>query len=556
MATQPSTKASARAATRTVADFVVAQLALWGVRHVFGVQGRSILGILDAINRQDAIHYLETRDEEAAALMASAQAKLTGRLSVCIGTTGPGVTKLLTGLYDAESDGAPVLAICGEDRRDSIGRGAYQAIDQHALFETSSHFNHDLMDPNQAPELLMLACKAAIEKRGVARLGVPSDVARETVKGSLIGPSGHLVQEKWAAPAQRVAEAVQMLAAAQRPVILAGRGAAEARDAITSCANTFDAPVVTSCPAKGLVPDDMPLAMGVVGRFGNAIADEAVKKADVLLIVGCSLSENTTEGWSLISDATRIIQIDTNPWHVGRNQPVDLALIGDAFLTLDQINHQAKPAHHADYLAELAGRKRDWTAQVDRQAQSDAVPILPQRVIRELSQVCADDAIVALDAGDHAVFFCEQFPVRNQTTLMSGRMGVMGFSVPAANAAKLVYPNRQAIALCGDGGFSSIMGEFLTACQYHLPIVVVLMDNGALGMARSEEQHAGFEPTGFYTQLAGCDYARFASACGGMGARVSKPAEVRTTLEKAFTSGIPTLVQIDVDPNQRPRFGG
>ncbi|MGH2457446.1 MAG: thiamine pyrophosphate-binding protein, partial [Chloroflexota bacterium] len=417
-------------------------------------------------------------------------------------------------------------------------------------------FNHDLMDPAQTPELLMLACKAAIEKGGVARLGVPSDVARETVKGPLIGHAGHLIQEKWAAPGSRVAEAIQMFSAAKRPVILAGRGALDTRGAIASCADTFDAPVVTSCPAKGLLPEDTPLAMGVVGRFGSAIADDTIRQADVLLVVGCSLSENTTEAWSLISDATRIIQIDTNPWHVGRNHPVNLALIGDALLTLDQINQPAKAAHHADYLTELAGRKRDWTARVDQPAQSDHSPIFPQRVIRELAQVCAADAIIALDPGDHAAFYCEQFPSRDQTTLVSGRMGVMGFSVPAANAAKLAFPNRQAIALCGDGGFSSIMGEFLTACQYHLPIVVVLLDNGILGMARTEEKHAGFQRTGFYTQLAGCDYASFASACGGMGARVSKPSEVRTTLEKAFTSGIPTLVQIDVDPNQRPRFGG
>lgn len=556
MATQPSVQAPTAAPARSVADFLVGQLGLWGVKQIFGVQGRSILGILDAVSRQDAIRYVETRHEESAALMASAYAKLTGRLSVCIGSAGPGVTNLLTGLHDAEADGAPVLALCGEVSRGSIGRGAYQAIDQHALFETSSHFNHDLMDPNQTPELLMLACKAAIEKAGVARLGIPADVEREAVKGTLIGPAGHLVQERWAAPAQRVAEAVEMLSGAKRPVILAGRGASESRGALTRCAEIFDAPVVTTCPAKGVVTQQSALAMGVVGRFGTPIADETIKQADALLVVGCSLSENTTEGWSLISDSTRIIQIDTNTWHVGRNHPVALALIGDAFLTLEEINRQAKQVQHPDYCKELTDRKRDWTARVDQKAQSDAVPILPQRVIRELSQVCADDAVIALDVGDHAVFYCQQFPIRNQTTLVSGQMGVMGFSVPAANAAKLAFPNRQAIALCGDGGFSSVMGEFLTACQYHLPIVVVLVNNGELGMALTEQEHDQFQPAGFYTKLAGCDYARFASACGGMGARVTKPQDLRTTLEKAFTSGIPTLVQIDVDANERPNFAG
>jgi pyruvate oxidase len=555
MVTQAAAKAPA-APARSVAEFLVAQLGLWGVQQMFGVQGRSILGILDAVRRQDAIRYVETRHEEAAALMASAYAKLTGRLSVCIAPSGPGVTNLLTGLYDAEADGAPVLALCGQERRGSIGRGAYQSIDQHALFETSSHFNHDVMDPSQTPELLMLACKASLEKNGVARLGIPSDVEGAPVSDRLIGPAGHLVQERWAAPPQRVAEAVEMLAGAQRPVILAGQGARHSREAVMRCAELFDAPVVTTCPAKGLTVWQSPLAMGVVGRFGTPIADEAVRRADVLLVVGSSLSENTTEGWSLISDATRIIQIDTNSWRIGRNYSVALPMVGDAFLTLSEINRKAMPVHHGEYRKELADRKRDWIAQIDQKAQSDAVPILPQRVIRDLANVCADDAIIALDVGDHAVFYCQQFPTRNQTTLASGRMGVMGFSVPAANAAKIAFPNRQAIALCGDGGFSSIMGEFLTACQYQLPIVVVLMNNSELGMTLTEQQHDNYQPTGFYTKLAGCDFAGFASACGGMGVRVTKPGDIRPSLEKVFQSGIPALVQIDVDPNERPSFAG
>ncbi|HVC32532.1 MAG TPA: thiamine pyrophosphate-binding protein [Chloroflexota bacterium] len=555
MAAQSPTQAPA-VTGRSVAEFVVAQLGLWGVQHMFGVQGRSILGLLDALRRQDAIRYVETRDEGAAALMASAYAKLTGRLSVCVGSTGPGVTNLLTGLYDAQADGAPVLALCGEDCRGAIGRGAYQAIDQHALFETSSHFNHDLMDPRQTPELLMLASKAAIERQGVARLGIPSDVEREMVNGRLIGPSGHLVQERWTSPAQRVAEAVELLSNATRPVVLVGRGARHSRDAVARCASTFDAPVVTTCPAKGSVAEQYPLSMGVVGRFGTSLADDAVRQADVLLVVGCSLSENTTEGWTLISDATRVIQIDTDSSRIGRNHAVTLPLVGDAFLTLEEINRQAKPVQHPDYVKSLAGQKRDWTARIDQQAQSDHVPILPQRVIHELAQTCADDAIIALDVGDHAVFYCQQFPVRNQTTLVSGRMGVMGFSIPAANAAKLAFPARQAIALCGDGGFSSIMGEFLTAMQYKLPIVVVLMDNDELGMARTEQEHDQFQPAGYYTKLAGCDYAAFASACGGMGCRVSQPAQLRQALENAFMAGIPSLVQVNVDPNARPSFQG
>lgn len=540
---------------RTVSEMIVDELAQWGVRQIFGVQGHTILGILDAIRRQDTISYLEVRHEEAAGLMASAAAKLTGRLSVCIASAGPGVSNLLTGLLDAEADDAPVLALCGQEPRSTIGRGAYQAIDQHAMFETTSHFNHDIMDPNQTPELIMLACKAAIERRGVSRIGIPCDVERLMVSGPILGPAGHLVEERWAAPPQRIVEAVKMLTEAKRPVILVGRGLRDGREVVTRCAEIFDAPIVTSCPAKGIVPWDFDLSIGVVGRFGTPVADEIVRRSDVLLVVGSSLSENTTEGWTLIPSGTQIIQIDVNSFNIGRNYPVALPMVGDAFLTLDQINRQASPMKRPDYRRELHDLKRDWIVRVDQKAQSDAVPILPQRVIRELAETCDDDAIIALDVGDHAVFFCQQFPIRNQTPLVSGRMGVMGFGLPAANAARLACPNRQCIALCGDGGFSSIMGEFMTSCQYQLPITVVLMNNNELGMTLSEQEHEHLQPPGFFTSLKNCDYAAFASACGAVGIRVSKPLDLRPALEKAFGAGVPSLVQVDVDPKERPWFG-
>ena len=553
MAVQISTIPT-QTAGRTVAETIVAQLALWGVQYVFGVQGRSILGLTDALRRQDAIQYIQTRHEEAAALMASAYAKLTGRLGVCAAPSGPGVTNLLTGLLDAQADSAPVLALCGQEGRPSFGRGGYQAIDQHALLETSSRFNHNVVDPEATPRLLALACKAALERPGVARLGIPGDLERIAVKAPLIGPTGHLIQERWAAPPQRIAEAVEMLAGAQRPVILAGRGAVHCREAVIRCAEIFDAPIVTTCPGKAVVPFEYEHTVGVVGRFGIPIADDLVRRSDVLLVIGSSLSENTTRGWNLIPDATRIVQIDHNPWHVGRNYAVAVPLIGDSFLTLEHINQTAMPVNHPDYHQEVANQKRDWIARSAQRATSDAIPILPERVIYELGKACASDAIITVDVGDHAVFYCQYFPVRNQTTLMSSHMGVMGFSVPAASAAKLACPNRQVIALCGDGGFSSIMGEFLTACQYHLPVAVVLLNNNELGMTLTEQTHDQFQPAGFFTSLAGCNFAAFAHACGALGLRVTRPEEILPALERAFAADVPSLVQIDIDPGERPSF--
>ena len=543
-----------KASQRSVAELIVAQLGLWGVRQIFGVPGRSVLGLLDAVRRQDGVRYVETRQEEAAALMASAYAKLTGHLSVCLGSAGPGVTNLLTGVEDAQSDCVPVLALCGRVGLDSVGRGAYQALDQHAIFETCCHFNYELNHADNAAETLMLACKAAIEKRGASRLGIPSNLAPQAVLASPIGPEGHLVSEHWAAPPERIAETVKMLAGAQRPVILAGWGARHSRDMIARCAELFDAPVATTCRVKGLLPDDDPLALGVVGRFGSSVATEAVRDADVLLVVGSSLSENTTDGWTLISHNTRIAQIDLSPGRIGRNNPVTVPMVADAYLTLDEIIRQATPVHRHHYRKHLEARKQDWLARVDQKAESNASPILPQRAIRELANVCADDAIIALDVGDHAVFFCQQFAMRNQTVVTSGHLGVMGFSLPAANAGQLAYPNRQVIALCGDGGFSAIMGEFLTAVQYKLPITVVVMSNGEYGMTRGEELHDQLTPAGFYTGLADCDFASFARACGGHGVRVSKPEDLHHALAQALRTRAPALVQIDVSPDERPLF--
>ena len=538
--------------SRKVADLILEQLWQWGVGAIFGVQGRGVLGITDAIRCQDRIRFVETRQELAAALMASAQAKLTDRLSVCIGPAGPGVTELLTGLYDAATDGAPVLALCGETSGALVGRRTYQTVDQHALFEAVTRFNHTLVVPEKAADELMRASKVALEGRAVSRLGLTADTVQTPVASSPIGPEGHLILERWAAPSQRCAQAVEMLTAARRPAILVGWGARQARALVARCAEVFDAPVVTTCRAKGLLPEVHPLVMGVTGRQGAPIARSVAQEADVLLVVGCSLSEQTCCGGQLIGENTQLIQIDTDPERIGTDYPVALALVGDAFLTLDQILAEAVPVQRNEYRRELGERKRDWRIRVEQQAQCDATPILPQRAIYELSQICAEDAIIALDVGDSATFYCQQFIGRNQRTLTSGHMGVPGFSVPAANAAALARPERQAIALCGDGGFSAIMGEFLTACQYHLPITVVVLNNGAMVMTADREEAEGIASPSFDAHLANCDFAAYARASGGLGLRVDKADDVRPALGRALGANVPALVQIDVDPNARP----
>lgn len=548
----PNPPQTGPAVSRTVSQLLVEQLWQWGVRAIFGVQGPGVLGLTDAVRQQDRIRFIETRQELAAALMTSAHAKLTDRLSVCLGSAGPGVTNLITGLYDAATDRAPVLALCGEVDGARIGPHADPMIDQHALFQGIGCFDQTLLTPSQAAEVLMRASKAALEHQSVARFGFTRDTTQGPSGESAIGPDGHLIQERWAAPPQRVAQAADMLTTARRPMILAGWGARQARDAVARCAETFGAAVVTTCRAKGILPEAHPLALGVVGQFGSPAATAAVREADVLLVVGASLSAQTVPDGSLIGHDTRIIQIDVDPTVIGSVHPVTLALIGDAFLTLNHVVADATPTPRSAYRQELAERKRGWQVRIGHKAHSEAIPILPQRALGELSQLCTEDAIICLDAGACAAFYCQQFPVRNQSTLSSGHLRVLGFALPAANAAALARPARQAIALCGDDGFSVMMGEFLTSCQYHLPITVVLLNNHKMGLTAMRQAKAHFPAPGFFTGLADCDYAAFATSCGGLGLRVRRPDEIRPALEQALSAGVPSLVQIEVDPNEQP----
>jgi thiamine pyrophosphate-dependent acetolactate synthase large subunit-like protein len=532
----------------TVGELILEQLALWGVWKVFEAPGPGVPGLTDAMRRQRHVGYVETRQAFAAALMASAHAKLTDRLSVCLAATGPEVANLAAGLLDARTDHAPVLAIEGVAPLDGEER-APSPLAGSPMLDPAAFGDGLVIQSSDALDALLRASKAALERPGVARLSLLTDLWSELLAGCRpIGPAGHLVAERGAAPLQRTNEAATLLTRAERPVLLAGWGARRARGTLARCAETFDAPVATTCRAKGLLPDSHPLALGVAGRFGSPAANAALRDADLLLVVGCSLADASTDCSRLIAPGTQIVQIDVKPGAMGGRHAVDVPLVGDAFLTLDQLIQQAVPIQRPEYRKRLAQQKLDWQVWLAEVGASDATPIKPQRVIRELSQVCTADAIICLDAGASARFYCQQFQSRNQLTLGSAQLSVLGFSLPAANAASFARPNQQAVALCGDDGFSAVMGEFLTARQYERPITVVVLANAEAASHLDEQLAAGAWSVGPGPGLARCDYAAFATACGGLGIRVRKPEELRPALERALAVAVPALVQVDVDP--------
>lgn len=533
---------------RNVSEVLVQQLGDWGVRHVFGVMGETILGLLNAIRRQDRVRFLATRHEGAAALAASAYGKLTGEPAACIAMGGPGATNLTTGLYDAQADRAALVAITGQVRRPWRHEGAWQEMDAQALFEPVSVFNAEVQTPAQAPLLLADALHAAVSRRGVAHLAVPLDIQQMEADVDPIRPEGHLSWSEVVASDEAIRRAARLLAGASRPLILAGWGAQGAREPLLHLAHRLGAPVLTTCRAKGLAAGD-PLAMGIPGYFGTPLGDELVREADTILVVGASLSQNTTGNWQLIHPQQQLIQIDIDPAQIGRLFAVEVGLWGDAAATVRRIvSALAEGQPHTSW-GDLGRRRAEFEARVDRKAAAETTPIKPQFVVRTLQETLSADAVIALDAGDHAYFVCQQYAPKGERFVMSYHLGSTGFGLPGAIAAAVAYPRRQAVAVVGDGGLASTLGELVTLAEHELPVTVVCFNNARLGMLNSQEERLGLTP--FFTELLQVDLSGVARASGVAATRVEAPGALAGALKEALEAPRPFLVDVAVDPEER-----
>ncbi len=534
---------------RTVSQIMVEQLGDWGVQHVFGVMGETVLGLVDAIRHQDRVRFVATQHEQAAAFAASAHGKLTSRPAACLATGGPGATSLMTGIYDACADGSPVLALTGNVRRSWEHENAWQEIDELALFEPVSVFNAEVETPSQAPLLLAGALHDAVSRRGVAHLSLPLDIQAMQADIDPIRPAGHLRWSPAAPTAEGVRQAAHLLSGASRPLILAGSGALGTRELLLELANRLGAPILSTCRSKGEVPAGEPLSMGVPGLFGTPLASDLLREADTILVVGCSLSQNTTGDWQLIRPQQQIVQIDVDRSRIGRLFPVEVGLWGDAAATLRElVNFMPDGRPHTSW-GDLARRKRDLAARIDQKATMQTAPIKPQFLVRALQEALPAEAVIALDGGDHATFMCQQYQAKGERFVMSYHLGSTGFALPAAFAASLAFPERPAVAVVGDAGLSSCLGELITAAQYRLPVLVVCFDNARLGMIASEEERLGMAP--FYTERPPVDYGAVARDCGVEGVRVEEPGALDGALHQALAARRPFLLDVAVDPLER-----
>ncbi|MDD1775222.1 MAG: thiamine pyrophosphate-dependent enzyme [Methanobacterium sp.] len=527
----------------TVSDVLVEQMVEWGIKFVFGLPGTSSLGVVEAIRKNKNLKYVQVRHEQTAAFMASAYGKLTGHPAACLTVAGPGATNLATGLYDASLDHSPVLALTGMLQRQLIGPGSFQEIDQHSFFEPITVYNKVLMSEDQTTTIITNAIKHAILDKGVAHIGIPNDVQKITYIDKTRTFEGSFPNQAITQPMFLILQAAQAINQSKRPVIISGFGAINQGDNILKLADKISAPIVTTFRGKGVLDEDNELYVGSHGGIGSTSASELVIKSDLLVVIGSSFSDMTQ------LPEKKVVQIDIDPMMIGRQYPVAVGLYGNSAEILPQLLDLVQENKKEEYLKEINKLKRDWLDLLDEEADGTLTPVRPQYIIKVLNEKLADDAVIALDTGENGWWFGRNFWMkRTQKMLMSGYLGTMAFGLPAALAAQLVYPERQVICITGDGGFSMVMADFVTAVHDELPIKIFLFNNHQLAMIMQEQMIEKYP--NWQTELYNPDFAQYAENCGGVGIKVTKPEELPGAVEKALSSDRPVIVDIETDPRR------
>lgn len=539
--------------TRTVSDVMAETMVAWGITTVWGMVGHSNLGLADALRRLEQagqLRYIGIRHEGAASFAASAYGKLTGKLAACLSIAGPGATNLLTGLWDANVDRAPVLALTGQVDTQVLGPGAFQEVDLAAAFGKVAQWSQPALPTSKHAELVNLACKSALLNRGVSHLIFPDEVQNAVATAAAGSPRGRLTARSIAPPAEATDQAVTLLESSKRPVIIVGHGARFHMSQVIALAEQIHAPVITTFKGKGLIPDRHPLACGVLGRSGTPIASWFMNESDCLLVFGASFSNHTG-----ITPKKPTIQVDFDPMALGKFHAVDVPVWGEIGMTAAILRTRlTRGADRVDQRPEVAARWALWRAEkAKREREHRGKGIGSAAIFAALNRTIPEDAIIAVDVGNNTYSFGRYFECTRQAVLMSGYLGSIGFAYPAAMGAWAAtqdddprFHGRPVVAISGDGGFGQYMAELTTAVKYGMNIKHVLLNNHELGKI-SKEQRAGQWDV-WQTTLHNPNFTEYARLCGAMGVRVTHVEELDEALAGAIEHDGPSLVEIIADP--------
>ena len=539
----------------TAADILIDTIAEWGVEVIFGMPGDGINGIMEALRkRQERIRFIQVRHEEAAAFMACAYAKYTGKLGVCLATSGPGGLHLLNGLYDAKLEGQPVLAITGHHFHDLIDTHAQQDISLDRVFADVAVYNTRVMGASHVESVADLACRTAFAYRGVAHINFPVDIQEheggERSKRNVAGHTSDVFARSARLPdAHDLQRAAAVLNAGRKIAILVGQGAIGAADELAQVAERLGAPIIKTVLGKAAIPDDHPYTTGGIGLLGTKPSQEAIEQCDTLLMVGTSFPY--IEFLPKPGQA-RAVQVDIDAARIGLRYPVEVGLVSDGRRTLQHLLPLLTRNEDRKFLKQAQAGMQQWWTLMEGQGTRSDIPMKPQVVAWELGKRLSDTAIVSSDSGTITTWFARHILAkRGQKFSLSGTLASMANGLCYAIAAQVAFPDRQCVAFVGDGGFSMLMGEFATAVKYRLPIKVVVVKNNSLGMIKWEQMVFLGNPE-YGCELQPIDFAGFARVCGGTGFTIEDPAECGGILDQALATPGPVIIEAVVDPFEPP----
>ncbi|WP_238322770.1 thiamine pyrophosphate-binding protein [Gorillibacterium massiliense] len=519
----------------TVAEAIVEQLQLWGVTRIYGVVGDAIFGLMDALAKQEQITFIAVKHESVAAMMASAEAKLTGRLGVCAAQMGPGLANLLNGLGDAFLDKAPVLAISGQAPLDKIGTSYKQFINQQQMVKAISSYSELIAHPDAILKSLAQAMRTSVLQKTVSHLSVPTDVF---ALPTMMKPFEKLPLSTPFVDSPQFEQALQIIQAAKQPVMLVGSRVRIQAETLQALAEAWGCGIVMSYGAKGIVSNSHPYMLDGLGEGGNPFVGELFKHADTVLTID-------TAWWpeDLVPLKARVVQIANDPMELEVSVSMDAGLVGDsASIVAKLLSGLKQHVPNPDWIQQIKQCQQAWFAQNESERNQISSPLHPASIIKAIEQQIAEDTVITLDVGDSMHWFLRNFQAKRQHVLLSERWLTMGFGLPAALAAKLISPEKQVVCITGDGGLEMVMADLLTAVRYNLQITVIVFNNGALQMERDKMFMKGLQPEG--TKLTNPDFAKVAEACGWNSFRIETLEQLEAALQQSLSANKPVLLDV------------
>jgi pyruvate dehydrogenase (quinone) len=525
---------------KTIADLITATLANAGVKRIWGVTGDSLNAINDSLRRLGKIDWMHVRHEEAGAFAAGAEAAATGELAVCAGSCGPGNLHLINGLFDCQRNRVPVLAIASHIPSSEIGLNYFQETHPTELFRECSHFCEMVTSPAQMPELLHRAMRTAIGKRGVAVLVVPGDVSLLDVPRGTSTHFAPVAPPRLLPDADEVAKLAALLNASKTVTMLCGAGCAGAHDEVVALAAALQAPIVHAFRGKEHLEWDNPFDVGMTGFLGFASGYHAMKECDTLLMLGTDFPYR-----NFYPDGAKVAQVDCDPSALGRRVPIELGLVGDVRETITALLPHLAGERSTKFVD--AARKHYAKTRTDLDALATprpaGEPLHPQFVARVLNEVASNDAIFTADVGTPAIWTARYILTNGMRRIIgSFNHGSMANAMPQALGAQAAFPGRQVVSLSGDGGFTMLMGDMLSAVQLDLPIKIIVLNNGTLGYVAMEMKAGGYVDTN--VDLKNPNFADLATVAGFKGIRVENSDALEGALREAFAHPGPALIDV------------